>query len=174
LNVAYKKEEMVKKLFFSIVLVMVVCCFAFMPKVVFAEGYSSDKKASIEQLVDEAAGLIEAKGEEAISIIKDKKGKFYTEDTYIFITSADTGADLVNPAFEVIEGIPAENYFDSDAWAAQMIIVGAVKDKDTAWVEYFWPKPGEEAPSRKVSFLRKIIINGKTRIIGAGFYPDVN
>lgn len=50
-----------------------------------------DIRQSIEQLVNEAAQLIEDKGEEAISIIADKNGKFYTKDTYVFITSGRPG-----------------------------------------------------------------------------------
>lgn len=151
---------------------LAICLLSFVLPSVFAESDYADKKASIEKLVDEAAQLIATKGEEAISIIKDENGKFYTEDTYVFITSAETGADLVNPAFEVVEGVPADEYSDADAWAAQKIIVAAVKDKDNAWVEYFWPKPGEDAPVKKIAYLKKIMVNGKARIVGAGFYPE--
>ncbi len=161
-----------KRLIFVAAIAVVICILSFVPNGILAEGDYSDKKALVEELVNEAAGLIETKGEEAISIIKDQKGKFYTNDTYVFITSAETGADLVNPAFEGIEGVPADEYSDADAWAAQKIIVAAVKDKDTAWVEYFWPRPGEDIPYRKIAYLKKIIINDKIRIVGAGFYPE--
>lgn len=134
------------------------------------EAKYSDKKVLAEKLVNEAAVLIETKGQAGIDIIKDKNGKFNTKDMYVFVTSFETGADLVNPAFKEVEGLPAQNYTDPDAKAAQMAIVNAVKDKDTAWLEYLWPKPGEAKLSKKMSYLKKININGKTRIIGAGFY----
>lgn len=145
----------------------------FLSGIVNAEvtGYQ-DKKSRVESLVNEAAGLIESKGQAGIDIIRDKNGKFNTKDSYVFVTSFETGADLVNPAFEEIEGLPAENYANPDAKAAQMAIVNAVKDKDAVWIEYLWPKPGETKLSKKESYLKKIIINGKTRIIGSGFYPE--
>ena len=131
-----------------------------------------NKESVIEGLVNEAAGLIETKGKPALNIIEDKNGKFCTKDTYVFVTSGETGADLINPAFQEIEGMPAENYSNPDTKAAQAMIVNAVKDKDTAWIEYLWPKPGETKPSKKRAYLKKIVINGKTRIVGAGFYID--
>jgi signal transduction histidine kinase len=131
-----------------------------------------DKKILVENLVNEAARLIETEGPQAIGIIEDKNGKFNTKDTYVFVTSGETGADLVNPAFPAVEGLPPENYADPDTKAAQMAIVDAVKNKDTAWVEYLWPKPGETRPCKKISYLKKMVIGAKVRIVGAGFYPD--
>lgn len=131
-----------------------------------------EKKSFIENLVNEAANLIETKGQEGLDIIREKNGRFNNNDVYVFVTSGTTGADLFNPAFQEIEGLSPENYTDPDAKAAQMIIVNAVKDKDTAWVEYLWPKPQETKHSKKISYLKKIIINGKIRIVGAGFYPE--
>jgi len=158
-----------------VVAVILFFCFLSCPlRFLTAYDDNAQKRDFVQALVDEATELIKTKGEEALSIIRSKDGKFYTQDTYVFITSAETGADIVNPAFEEIEGVPAGDYPDSasDNFLAQQIIVGAVKDKDTAWVEYYWQKPGETAPSKKVSYLRKITVNGKERIIGAGFYPE--
>lgn len=129
-----------------------------------------EQRALAQSLVDEAVELIQTKGEDALLMIEDENGKFNTPDTYVFITS-ESGADLVNPAFRDIEGLPLENYTEPTSKDAQMTIVNAVKDKDTAWVEYLWPRPKETKPSRKISYLRKIIVNGKVRIVGAGFYP---
>ena len=136
------------------------------------ESKYKEKRLLVENLVNEAVEVIETKGQPAIDIIGDKNGKFNTKDTYVFVTSGETGADLINPAFKEIEGLPVEIYTDPVAKASQMAIVNAVKDKDTAWLEYLWPKPGETKPSKKISYLRKIVINGKVRIVGAGFYPE--
>jgi signal transduction histidine kinase len=150
-----------------------VSCFLFLIGAGWAqESKYQEKKQLVKNLVDEAAELIKTKGQAGLDAVADKKGKFSAGDTYVFITSGETGADIINPAFEYIEGLPAENYTNPDAKAAQMAIVNAVKDKDTAWVEYLWPKPNEEKFSKKIVYLRKIIINSKVRIVGAGFYPE--
>jgi len=136
------------------------------------ESNYQEQKLLVQKLVNEAAELIKVKGQAALDIIADKNGKFITKDSYVFITSSETGADLVNPAFQEIEGLPVKDYTDPVTKAAQMTILNAVKDKDTAWVEYLWPKPQETKPLKKISYLKKILINGKVRIVGAGFYPD--
>jgi len=134
------------------------------------ESKYEDEKILVKNLVDEAVRVIDSEGEAGVKAIADTKGRFNTKDAYVFVTS-ETGADLVNPAFKDIEGLPLEAYVNPITKAAQATIVNAVKDKDEAWVEYFWPKPGEAKPSQKISYLKKMIINGRVRIIGAGFYP---
>lgn len=137
-----------------------------------AEGSASqDKKILVQNLVNEAVELIKTQGPAGVKIISDKNGKFNTKDAYVFVTSG-SGADLINPAFKEIEGMPLETYSEPTSREAQKIIVNAVKEQDSAWVEYLWPKPGEIKPSRKISYLKKIIVNGKVRIVGAGFYPQ--
>ena len=140
--------------------------------IVKAEGLTDkDNKALVQNLVNEAVKLINTQGQSGVEIIADKNGRFNTKDSYVFVTS-ETGADLVNSAFKEIEGMPLETYSEPTSKEAQMTIVNAVKDKDSAWVEYLWPKPGETKPSKKVAYLKKMIINGKVRIVGAGFYPQ--
>jgi signal transduction histidine kinase len=46
--------------------------------------------------------------------------------------------------------------------------VEVAKDKGEGWVEYMWPKPGEEAPSEKISYIYKV--PGKDLMVGAGVY----
>jgi signal transduction histidine kinase len=172
MNIQKEKGREVKRI--NLVVSFMMACFVlFSATIIMAEeGKYVEKKVYIESLVNEAYQLIQAKGEEAISIIKDEKGKFNTKDVYVFLVSGETGADLINPAFPEVEGLPAKDYSDEDEKAAQMTVVNAVKDKDSAWVEYLWPKPGETKPVKKISYLKKIIINGKVRIVGAGFYPE--
>ena len=129
----------------------------------------ADKETLVKNLVNEAVELINTQGQSGIEIISSENGRFNTKDFYVFVTS-ETGADLINPAFKEIEGMPLETYSEPASKEAQIAIVNAVKDKDSAWVEYLWPKPGETKPSKKSSYLRKIIVNGKIRIVGAGFY----
>ncbi|MDD4182386.1 MAG: cache domain-containing protein [Candidatus Omnitrophica bacterium] len=161
-----------RKIRLAICISLVSCFLFFIGAGSAQEPKYQEKKQLVRNLVDEAAELIKTKGQTGLDAVADKKGKFSAGDTYVFVTSGETGADLVNPAFEYVEGLPAENYRNPDAKAAQMAIVNAVKDKDTAWIEYLWPKPNETKFSKKIAYLRKITINNKVRIVGAGFYPE--
>jgi len=134
------------------------------------ESAYQDKKTMVKNLVDEAVKVINTEGEAGVKSIADPNGRFNTKESYVFITS-ESGADLINPAFKDIEGMPPELYANPAFKAAQEAIVNAVKDRNEAWVEYPWPRPGETRPSKKISYLKKIVVNGKVRIVGAGFYP---
>lgn len=158
-----------KKFCLCVILVMVLCPIVSMGAVA-AEAEQAAQAAAIEQMVNEAADLLQQKGEDALAAIADKNGKFAQGDSYVFITSGETGADLINPAFPNLEGMPAKDYTSKEQEEAQAAIVNAVKDSDTAWVEYMWPKPGEAELSRKKAFLRKVNIGDKVRIVGAGYY----
>ena len=51
--------------------------------------------------------------------------------------------------------------------------IDALKNQDSAWVEYMWPKPGSDKPAKKMSYIRKVKMpKGGTVIVGAGIYAD--
>ena len=45
-----------------------------------------------------------------------------------------------------------------------------LKKTDSAWIEFLWPRPGEMLPSRKLMYMRKVNIDGKTLLVGSDFY----
>jgi signal transduction histidine kinase len=158
---------------FGFILFALAACglFIFPVSVMAQETAYAKDRAAVQKLVDDAAELVLVQGAEGLKMLEEQIGEFEDKEQYVFITS-ESGADLINPAFKDIEGMPVETYSDPAQIAAQKTIVNAVKDKDTAWVEYLWPKPQETTVSRKVAYLRKIMVNGKVRIVGAGFYPE--
>jgi cytochrome c len=50
--------------------------------------------------------------------------------------------------------------------------VDLAKQKGKGWVDYMWPKPGDIEPSRKTTYIRKTVIDGKMVVVGAGLYED--
>jgi cytochrome c len=46
--------------------------------------------------------------------------------------------------------------------------VEVAKSKGEGWVDYMWPKPGEKAPSKKLSYIYRV--PGKDVFVGAGVY----
>ena len=48
------------------------------------------------------------------------------------------------------------------------------KEKGAGWVDYWWPKPGESSPSRKISYVKLCKANGESFVVGSGVYdlPD--
>jgi len=48
--------------------------------------------------------------------------------------------------------------------------VAVASDAGAGWSEYWWPKPGEEDPSRKLTYIMKV--PGQDLYIGCGYYPE--
>src|SRR5271166_6430096 len=46
--------------------------------------------------------------------------------------------------------------------------VALAKSKGEGWVDYMWPKPGKDAPSKKLSYIYRV--PGKDVFVGAGVY----
>ncbi|WP_114782628.1 cache domain-containing protein [Botryobacter ruber] len=124
----------------------------------------------IEDVVNRAAALVEAQGKEAFDQLRDKQGPFYFMDTYVFVTSPD-GTELVNIAQPSLEGKNLRNEKDLKGKLLVQEYIDAALKKGSAWVDYYWYKPGENTPSYKHTFVRKVQHGNETYIVGSGYYP---
>jgi signal transduction histidine kinase len=149
----------------SITFVLVLClCLA---GNVFAE---SATKEEIIAKVREAATMITNEGQDAaFTEINNKEGKFVWKDSYVFVF--DLEGTLLARAFRQ-QGIGKNllEWPDKSNPPKQPIkeMVDVVKDKGEGWVEYWYPKPKEQAPSKKTSFVYRV--PGKNLFVGAGIY----
>ncbi|WP_242929182.1 cache domain-containing protein [Pontibacter vulgaris] len=129
-------------------------------------------KAFIEDLVNHAASLVQDKGEASFNQLRDKKGPFYFMDTYIFVEDSK-GKILVNPAQPSIEGKNMINEKDVKGKSFVREYTEASLKNGSAWVNYYWYKPGDNTPTQKHTYVRKVQHGNKTYIVGAGYYqPD--
>ena len=120
--------------------------------------------------VKKATAMITNKGQDAaFKEINNKKGKFVWKDTYVFVF--DLEGTLVARAFRQ-QGIGQNwmNLKDQSSPPKQMVkeMVDLAKDKGEGWVGYMYPKPGEEAPSKKISYIYRV--PGQNLFVGAGIY----
>jgi signal transduction histidine kinase len=128
-------------------------------------------KAFIEDVVDRAAALVAERGEKAFGQLRDKSGPFVFMDTYVFVDRPD-GVELVNPAHPSLEGMNLIDQRDvKGKLVAREYIAAALKD-GSAWIEYYWYKPGHNTPSRKQAFVRKVQSGEDIYIVGSGVYLD--
>lgn len=128
-------------------------------------------KAFIEDVVNRASTLVAARGRDAFPLLRDKTGPFRFMDTYVFVDSTD-GVELVNPAQPSLEGKNILDLHDVNGKAlAREYIAAAMKD-GSGWVEYYWYKPGENTPARKMAYVRKVQSGGETFVVGSGVYTD--
>jgi signal transduction histidine kinase len=125
----------------------------------------------IVNLVNNAAELIEKQGKAAFDKLRHKKGPFVFRNTYVFVDTPD-GTELVNPAFPNLEG---RNIYDlTDASGKHLVkeYINLAQEKGSGWVTYKWPKPGENEPSIKATYVKLVKVNGSKYIVGSGMYSE--
>ncbi len=118
--------------------------------------------------VNDAIDLIRAEGEDAFYTLRDRSTGFRFYDAYVFVLDPD-GIMLVNVAFPTLENSNVALMQDE---AGKMIGQAflAVPLGESAWIDYLWPKPGEEEVSRKSTYVRRIEVEGHEYIVAAGVY----
>ncbi len=149
------------------VLLMIVAVL-FVANTAFAESATKEEciatcKMAAEMLVkDKAAGIAE---------IGNKTGKFVWKDTYVFLMDMD-GKMLAHPIKPALTekgsllAVPDKNAEHPKMLFAEFVQVA--KDSGEGWVDYMWPKPGEEAPSKKDTYIYRV--PGTDMFVGAGIY----
>lgn len=119
--------------------------------------------------VDDAVSLILEQGEDAFDTLRDPASGFIFYDAYVFVMD-DTGEMLVNVGFPELEGKSLIDLKDVDGKPFVRETVERLAGAESAWVDYRWPKPGETPTSDKTSYVRRLELEGRTLIVGAGFY----
>ena len=137
-----------------------------------AEPPQSEEAKQIVALVDKAATLIESKGKDAFPEFKKKDSEWYKGETYIFVDDME-GKNLVHPAKPELEGRNQIDMKDANGKALVREFIETAKTKGSGWVDYMWPKPGEDKPSKKISYIKKAKMpDGEMVIVGAGIYVE--
>jgi Signal transduction histidine kinase len=126
-------------------------------------------KAFIKDVVNRAAILVEERGKEAFGELRDKTGPFVFMDTYVFVDNLN-GVELVNAAQPSLEGKNLINEKDVNGKRMVRDIIDAAMKNGSAWVDYYWYKPGQNEPAHKQAFVRKAQHGNETYIVGAGYY----
>ena len=125
--------------------------------------------AFIADVVDRAAALVAQRGKDAFGELRDKRGPFVFLDTYVFVDRPD-GTELVNPGQPSLEGKNILDLKDLNGKALASDYIAAALENGSAWVEYYWYKPGHNTPARKQAYVRKVQHGEETYIVGSGLY----
>jgi signal transduction histidine kinase len=128
-------------------------------------------KAFVVDAVEGAAALLQRDGRAAFEALRDPRGPFFYQDTYVFVLDR-TGTLLLNPAFQALEGRSLLSWPDPAERANAAASLKAVLSKGSIWTTYSWPRPSAvQLPERKTTYLRKVITpGGEVLIVGSGLY----
>lgn len=145
------------------IIFILIGCFAV---VTWAEEATKDEVIA---KCEEAAELVKEKGvEQASQTIGDKQGPFVWKDTYVFLMDLD-GKMIAHPIKpELTEKDSLVEVKDTDGKPLFMEFIQLAGDKGEGWVDYMWPKPGEEKPVAKSSYIYRV--EGTPYFVGAGIY----
>lgn len=128
-------------------------------------------KALIEDIVNRAADEVAAKGKDAFPLLRDKTGPYVFMDTYVFVESTD-GIELVNAAQPSLQGKNLMDTKDAKGKYAVREYINKARRNGSAWVNYYWYKPGLNEPTLKYAYVKKVMHNKETYIVGSGFYAQ--
>lgn len=145
---------------------IIIVSLLLMAGLAMAEGKATPQE--VKAKVEEAAKLLQEKGEEGLKIINQKDGPFVWKDTYVFSYSMD-GKINGHPVAPHLIGkdMMAIKDVDGKIFTAEFLEI-AKSPKGHGWSDYKWPKPGSKSPSLKVSYIMKV--PGKDWFVGAGIY----
>ncbi len=140
------------------------------PVIVSSGRYQMDVEPFfVVEQVEDAIELIRSEGEEAaFARFRDPTSGFLFYSAYVFVLDAE-GVLLVNNAAPENENKNLKDLADIDGrlFVREMLRVPL---DGSAWIHYKWPKPGDERPSAKSSFVRRVDFDGRQLIVGSGVY----
>lgn len=134
----------------------------------------TSRKETTKNLVLEAASLIEDKGEDAFSDLRQQGTKWFHDDTYVFVWKTD-GIRVVYPPDPSGEGENMGMLLDVTGKAiGRLFIEIALSEEGEGWIDYSWPKPGETEPSSKQTYIKGVAVDEETFLVGSGVYLDTS
>ncbi len=153
--------------------ILVVLAVAFLIVALSTVAVGQDKATAQEVVakVREAASTLSKTGD--LAPFNQKQAPWVWKDTYIFVNDCDKKVVVAHPLrpeqlgqdFGSIKDTRGKTlYPDREGFC------NAAKKPSGAWIEYWWPKPGEKEGSRKVSYY--LSAKGTPYVVGAGIYDD--
>lgn len=123
-------------------------------------------------MVIKGVSVLESLGDEGLQAFNDPKGEFVWKDTYVQVYNCDASKIVghINPKLLEWSTDTFQTLKDVKGNSITKLICEAAKNPQGGWVEYWWPKPGEKEPSRKITFV--IQVPGKPYQVSAGIYDD--
>ncbi len=123
--------------------------------------------------VREAASTLSKTGD--VTQFDQKQGPWVWKDTYIFIYDCDKKVMAAHPIKPEMIGQDISSI--KDAKSGKIIIQDAAafckmvrESPSGVWKEFWWPKPGEKEPSRKIAYY--LPAKGTPYLAIAGVYDD--
>ncbi|MCC2309712.1 methyl-accepting chemotaxis protein [Cellulomonas chengniuliangii] len=140
----------------------------------------AERQVTNRAAVQTAMGIVESYGERAASgemttaeaqaaAIESVKSLRYSGEEYFWINDMQP-AMIMHPTKPELDGTDLNDYADPDGTLLFVEFVKVVKAEGSGFVAYQWPRPGEDAPQPKISFVTGYEPWGW--VVGSGVYID--
>lgn len=140
---------------------------------VLASAVTAADEAAPEEIVQKvkaAAEFLSKAGEPGLADFNQKDGPWVWSDTYITVHECEKGIAVAHPMKPKLIGKKLTGIKDIKGNLFFIQLCDAAKKPNGAWTEYWWPKPGEKKPSRKVTYF--VQVPNTPYQLGAGIYDE--
>lgn len=135
--------------------------------------YQYEDTRRLVKLVEDAAALVEKKGDAAFQEFGVRGSKWLNEQHYLFAYTLD-GRPVFHPMEPGLVGKDLSKFRDLEGKPVVALVtdIGRKTQPDASgWVFYLWEDPRSNEPLWKSSYIRKVITpDGKVYVIGSGLY----
>lgn len=134
--------------------------------------YSSPLVKRVVDFVHDGVELVECEGESAFKEFSVNGSRWFQGDSYLFVLTID-GSIVCNPPFPQLIGRAYIDFKDVSGKPALKMMLDQVTKygRDSGWVHYLWPVPGQVQPVWKSAYVHLAQTpDGKKFIIGSGLY----
>ncbi|MDP8286769.1 MAG: cache domain-containing protein, partial [Candidatus Electryonea clarkiae] len=152
--------------------ICVLISIIFLSTTLFAEDaeYQYKETEQLVELVNDAAALIEEKGEDAFDELAVQGSKWRHDDKYIFVIApegmvyAHASAALVGTNVMELTDVNGKPFI-------KWFIIEVSNEDSTGWSHYLWNIPGQDEPTWKSTYVQSAIApSGEKYIVGCGLY----
>jgi cytochrome c len=127
-------------------------------------------EAAVKAVVERGVVMAVIEGEAAaLEAIGDPTGPFIEGDLYLFAGPLSSVTLTAHPYSPHLIGTDLTATEDNHGNFLFVDFVSTASGAGAGWVEYWWPKPGAEEASRKMTYVMKV--PGQDMYIGCGYYP---
>jgi len=128
------------------------------------------QRITTEALVTAGAALLESKGTTAFQELSEAGSKWFKGSRYLFAYDLKCNV-LFNAASPEKVGKNTHGHPDKNGKLFHDALVAQADMPDECgWVDYMWPKPGQDKPSQKWTYSKAVTIDGKRAVLMSGFY----
>ena len=122
------------------------------------------------QKVNQAAQYLAQAGEAGLAAFRTRDSEYVWKDSYVIVQDCEKGTAVAHPISPELEGRDLRTLTDETGKAFAQELCEAAQQPQGGWVEYLWPKPGEQEPSRKISYAKAVA--GTPYVVLAGVYDE--